>query len=327
MTARRIAFALLLCSAMGFGETAGASEIDGSAPEVVVSLKPIHSLVAGVMAGLGEPRLLIKGSASPHAYSLKPSDARALSEADVVFWIGDGMETALERPLQTLAGDAQVVALSSTAGITLLESREGGAWETHSGHGETEEEHLEHHEAGEAHSSGQYNLHIWLDPDNAIAIVKAAVSALAMHDPGHAADYARNGDRLVAQIRALDQDLRGALAPVKDAPFVVFHDAYHYFEEHYGLNAVGSLTVSPDRAPGAQRVSEIRRKIRGLGAACVFSEPQFAPSVVDTVIAGTPARRGVLDPLGASHPAGPEAYALLMRGITQNLRKCLAVAS
>ena len=323
---RRILSILALClsAVMGLGVANGEAS---PAPRVVVSLKPIHSLVAGVMAGVGEPTLLVRGSASPHSYSLRPSDARALNEADLVFWVGDGMETFLQRPLRALAGDAEVVALSTVPGIGLLESRAGGAWDAHDEDGhESEAGHGKQDEA-QTPRPGSHNLHIWLDPVNAIAIVKAAVTALSEADPGHAADYARNGAALIGRLNALDRATRADLGPVKDTPFVVFHDAFHYFEKHYDLNAVGAITVSPDRAPGAQRVSEIRDKIMELEAACVFSEPQFAPSLLDTVIEGTSARQGILDPLGADRPAGPEAYFSLMRGLAGSLKKCLALAS
>jgi zinc transport system substrate-binding protein len=218
------------------------------------------------------------------------------------------LETFLERPLRALAGGAEVVALSAVPGVELLESRAGGTWEKHDEAGTAQDEHGEEDDEP-VHRPGDYNPHIWLDPDNAIAIVKAAVSALSGLDPDHAADYAKNGDALVGRLTALDREMRSDLAPVKDTPFVVFHDAYHYFEAHYELNAVGSITVSPD-----------------LEASCVFSEPQFAPSVLNTVIEGTSARQGILDPLGADHPAGPDAYFSLMRALTGSLVKCLALA-
>lgn len=170
-------------------------------------------------------------------------------------------------------------------------------------------------------------MHVWLDPGNAIAIVEATVAALGAVDPDQAALYAGNGKAMVAQIKALDDELRTALAPVKDQPYVVFHDGYRYFEAHYGLNAVGSITVSPDRAPGAKRLSEIRDKIADLGALCVFSEPQFEPALVATVIEGTEARTGVLDPLGAGVAAGPGAYQAMMRDLAAGLTGCLKPAS
>ncbi len=315
--------ALCLSTIMGFGAASGAT---GAAPKVVVSLKPIHSLVAGVMAGVGEPRLLVPGPASPHSYSLRPSDAAALSEADLIFWVGDGMESFLEKPLDSLAGGARIVALSTIEGVALLKNREGGAWEAHA-HGDHEERAAGDADEEQAPHLGYDNLHIWLDPDNAGAIVRAAVAALSEVDPAHAADYAKNGGELIGRLAALDRELRSDLAPVRETPFVVFHDAYQYFERHYDLNAVGSITVSPERAPGAGRLSEIRAKIQSLRASCVFSEPQFASGVVHTVIEGSSAREGVLDPLGVDQAPGPDAYFALMRGLAGSLRKCLALAS
>jgi zinc transport system substrate-binding protein len=333
MRAALVLLGLCLSTIMSFGVASGAS---AAAPKVVVSLKPIHSLVAGVMAGVGEPRLLVPGPASPHSYSLRPSDAAALSEADLIFWVGEGMESFLEKPLDSLAGGARIVELSTAEGVALLKNREGGAWEAH-GHGEQEAHGAGEAESGhgdqgaadeeEAHHHGYYNLHIWLDPDNAGAIVKAAVAALSKVDPAHAADYAKNGGDLIGRLAALDWELRSDLAPVRETPFVVFHDAYQYFERHYDLNAVGSITVNPERAPGANRLSEIRDKIKGLRASCVFGEPQFASGVVRTVIEGTSAREGVLDPLGVAQAPGPDAYFALMRGLAGSLRKCLALAS
>lgn len=324
-------------AAAGLAQPARAA---GGGPAVVVTLKPVHSLVAGVMAGVGEPRLLIAGAASPHAYSLRPSDARALSEADLVFWVGPGMETFLARPMASLASGAEVVTLSRAAGVRLLENRASGAWEAHGGHehephaGHEEapdeaqdEAHEDAHEEGHGPDLDAYNLHIWLDPDNAAAIVEAAVAALSRADPAHAADYRRNGEALRDRLTALDRELASVLAPVRERPFVVFHDAYPYFEDHFGLNAVGAITLSPDRAPGAQRLSEIRDKIAELNAACVFSEPQFTPSVVRAVVGGTSARQGVLDPLGVDLAAGPEAYFALMRDLAGSLERCLDVAS
>ena len=325
-TASTVMGLCLLLAAASLASARAAGEV----PQVVVSLKPVHSLIAGVMSGVGEPTLLIPGSASPHAYSLRPSDARSLREADLVFWVDPGMETFLEKPLESLAGVAEVVTLSRVEGIALLKNRAGGTWESHDeAEHEDSDDHQDHggHDEAEEHAHGVYNLHIWLDTDNATAIVEAAVSTLSRLDPQHATSYARNGEAVIGRLTALDRELRSDLEPVRETPFVVFHDAYHYFEKHYGLNAVGSITVSPERAPGANRLSQIREKIGGLSAACVFTEPQFSPKVVRTVIDGTSARLAVLDPLGVDYPAGPEAYFALMRDLAGSLRKCLAVAS
>ena len=170
-------------------------------------------------------------------------------------------------------------------------------------------------------------MHLWLDPGNAKTIVEAAVRALSEADPANAERYEANGAAAIASLDALDRELKAALAPVQDAPFVVFHDAYQYYEAHYGLTAVGSITVSEARAPGAKRLREVREKIVDSGARCVFSEPQFEPALVATVIEGTPARTGVLDPIGADLAEGPEAYGAVMRGLATALNKCLAPQS
>jgi zinc transport system substrate-binding protein len=167
------------------------------------------------------------------------------------------------------------------------------------------------------------DLHIWLDPHNAGAMVDAIAMALSAVDPAHAATYQANASKIHNQLAALDLDLRERLAPVQDRPFVVFHDAYHYFEDRYGLNAVGSLTVDPQRRPSAKRLREIRARLAELDAACVFAEPQFEPALVDTVIEGTGAKKGVLDPLGAALEAGPQQYFQLMTGLADSLVACL----
>lgn len=305
-------------------------------PNVAASIKPIHSLAAGVMEGVGTPTLLVEGAGSAHGYVMRPSDARALARADVVFWVGEGLETYMAGPLAELAGGARVVALAEARGVALLPLREGIAWEAHDHehHGETADE--DHHDAdghhGEAHdNTGHrhtgYDAHIWLDPDNARRIVAAMAEVLSDVDPENAEVYRTNADRLAGRIAVLDRELAARLAPVADIPYVVFHDAYQYFENHYDLAAVGSITLGPELAPGAQRLREIREKIVTLRARCVFSEPQFEPILVDTVREGTAARTGVLDPLGGALEEGPDLYFELMRALAGSLRACLSESS
>jgi zinc transport system substrate-binding protein len=280
-------------------------------PVVVASIKPVHALVAQVMAGVGAPALLVGGAASPHTYAMKPSDARALEHAGVVFWIGPDLETFLDKPLK--AAGASAVALIDAPGLTLLDAREGGTWEPHQHGGE------EHHD----HDTREINPHVWLDPRNAKAMVAAIDATLERLDPAHAATYAANAVKAQRRLDALDGDLAAELAPVKERPFVVFHDAYPYLEARYGLDAIGSITVSPDRRPSAKRVSEIHAKLAALNAPCVFAEPQFEPTLVDTVIEGTATRKGVLDPEGATLPEGPDLYDTLMRNNAKALVACL----
>jgi zinc transport system substrate-binding protein len=335
--------ASLLALIGGGGGSAAAAEID-----VVASIKPVHSLVANVMEGVGEPVLLVKGTGSEHSYSLRPSEARALEQAEVVFWVGETMETFLIKPLHALAGDAEVVELWEVRGLTLLPTREGGMWEVHehgdehadAGHGE--DEHAEHkesehaeeqagdhaaeHEAGAGHAHGETDMHVWLDPGNAKVLADAIANAIADADPDHAAIYQANTERLRQRLDELDRSLEERLASVADRPYVVFHDAYQYFEHRYGVKAVGAITINPTVRPGAQRLGEIHAQLEELDAACVFAEPQFEPTLVETVIEGTSAKRGVLDPLGATIDAGPDHYFQLLNGLADSLVDCLGTA-
>ncbi|QCG92593.1 zinc ABC transporter substrate-binding protein [Azospirillum sp. TSA2s] len=311
---RRFALSTLLTGTMSALVATASLPAWAEAPKVVVSIKPIHSLVASVMHGVGEPVLLVRGGASPHSYTMKPSDAKALSAADLVVWVGPELEGFLEKPLQANAPKATRLTLMDLKSLTLLQAREGGAWEPHD-HGHEQHGHADEHE--------ELNSHIWLDPANARAIVTATADALATKDPADAEVYRTNADRTLQALDALDAELKATLAPLKDKPFVVFHDAYQYFEAHYDLSAVGSITVSPDRRPSAKRLSAIRAKIAGLNAACVFSEPQFEPTLVRTVVEGTRAKTGVLDPEGADLPEGEALYPTLMRNLAASLRGCL----
>ena len=298
-------------------------------PQVAASIKPVHSLVAGVMQGVGEPLLLVSGGASPHDYSLKPSEARAINQAQVVFWVGPDLESFLIRPLDNVKDKIRVVALLDAPGMTVLPLREGGAWEPH-GHEHGHDEHgHEKPEDGDDHDHGHdhradHDPHVWLDPVNAMAMVRQIVAVLGEVDAAHRADYQRNGAALIERLDQLNRQLATELAPVREQPYLVFHDAYQYFEQRYGLNTIGSVVVSAERRPGAKRVAEIQARIRDLQARCVFSEPQFQPALVETIIASGAVRRGVLDPLGAELPPGPDAYFQLLQGLATSLQTCLS---
>ncbi|WP_114393225.1 zinc ABC transporter substrate-binding protein [Oleisolibacter albus] len=305
--------ALLLLAGLAAGPARADAPPDAP-PDVVVTVKPLHALVAGVMQGVGEPALLVPGSASPHAFSLRPSDARALNGADLVVWAGPRLETFMERPLRALAGNATVLELMQAPGMELLDSRGGGVWQT---------DHGDHGDHSHGDGAGGKDGHIWLDPHNAQAITRAVAAALIRLDPARADIYRTNEAAQLARLAALDREIGERLAPVKDRPFIVFHDAYQYLEHRYGLNPAGTLTVTPDQKPGAARLSALRRQITEAGAACVFAEPQFEPTLVRTLAEGTPARTGVLDPEGASLPPGPGLYEALMRFNADALAGCL----
>ena len=289
---------------------------------VVASIKPIHSLVAGVMEGVGTPELLIGGSGSPHRYALRPSQARSLANADVVFWVGEGLETFLSRPIEALSDEARVVSLGALDTLTTHPARGGGIWGEHTANGSAD--HLEDYQGyAELAHHDHVDMHLWLDPRNGRAMVDAIAAALAAADPGHAGTYESNAKRLDASLVRLDAELADRLTPVRDRPFVVFHDAYQYFEDHYGLNAVGAITIDPVRKPGAGRLRAIRTKLAELGAVCVFAEPQFEPALVETVVEGTGAKAGTLDPLGAELEAGSTHYEQLLRSLSEGLLSCL----
>lgn len=287
---------------------------------VIASIKPVHSLVASVMLGVGEPLLLVQGAASPHTYSLKPSQAAALEKADVVFWIGPGLETFLEKPLEILATKAQAVSLLDVEGVNLLLPREGGAFETHG--------YEDAHAGNDGH--GEADAHAWLDPRNAIIFATAIAKALSVADPANTPRYTANAKALATRLEALESEIAAMLSSVKGRRFIVFHDAYQYFENRFDMEAAGSVTVSPDVLPGAARISELRQKVKHLGVACVFSEPQFEPKLVSVITEGTATQTGVLDPEGGGTSLGtnpgPDQYFVLMRNLAGSLRDCLSKA-
>ena len=313
-------------------------------PKVVVSIKPLHSLVSAVMEGVATPTLLVK-KGSPHAYTLRPSEARALASADLVIWIGHEMESFLEKPLETVAENAKQLELAEVLESSLLKTRSGIEWDehehhedhaTHEDHDEEHEGHKEHadHEAThdeehgddheehadhEEHHHGVNDMHLWLDPKIAQKVVAETTKMLIDIDPAHAAQYQANSAKVTTKLVALDASLKQKLAPVKETPYLAFHSAYQYFEVAYDLNAVGSVTIDPDRKPGAKGISEIRERVKKTGARAVFSEPQFESSLVETIIEGTGATTGVLDPLGSEIPQGPKAYFTLINNLADNL--------
>ena len=327
----RLLAASALASFAGFAHAA-------EAPKVLASFKPIHSLVAGVMQGVGEPGLVIDTNASPHSYTMKPSDAAKLDKANVVFWIGPGFEAFLEKPLETLGEKAVSVELSEAPGITLLDPRTGSTFEKHShaheegaDHGDDHDHDAKAEDAGHDHDDHDdhdhdeehKDMHIWLDPANARAMVKQIVATLSKVDPANAAAYEKNGAAEEARLEALDKELVTTLASTKDRTFIVFHDAYQYLQKRYDLNIAGSITLSPETPPSAARIREIHAKIADLGATCVFSEPPFEPKIVTTLVEGTKAKAGTLNPEGGAMKPGADLYFDLMRENAASLVSCL----
>jgi zinc transport system substrate-binding protein len=276
-------------------------------PRVVVSIAPVHSLVAAVMSGVARPKLLIPAGASPHTFALKPSHVRRLHTADLVIWIGKSLELFLAKPLATLEQGTARMTVADLPGIKLLNLRGRGDWSKAA------------HEAG-AHA---IDPHLWLDPDNARVIVTEVAQRLAQIDAANARRYEVNAKRAVRRLDRLDARLERRLAAVEELSYVVFHDAYQYFEKHYHLSPVGSIVTDPEISPGVRSIIEIRDRIEATDARCVFREPQFKSDLVNTVVEGTGARRGVLDPEGTGVPPGPNAYFILMMRLADSLAGCL----
>lgn len=285
--------------------------------DVVVTIKPIHSLVTRLMEGIGTPTLLVEGAASPHTFALKPSGVRAINEADVFIRVSGAVEPFTRKIVQTLPENVEVVTLMQAPGEELLPLRAGRSFDVHR-HAEGDEH--DNHTAGDI---DDMDGHIWLDPENAKAIVSHVADVLAKRAPEHAAKLEENAKRINGELDALTASITAEIAPIKDKPFVVFHDAYQYFEHRFGLDAVGSITVSPEVQPSAKRLTELRQKIRTLGAVCVFAEPLFQPNLVAAVTEGTNVRAGVLDPEGSLLAPGGELYFKLIRNLAGALRACL----
>ncbi len=298
----------------------GPSAAGAAEPKVVATIKPVHSLVAQVMAGVAVPAIVVDGLASPHSYALKPSDTRLLNDADIVFRVSEAVEPFTARVVRSLPAKVEVVTLAATPGLALLPRRRGTTFEAdkHAGH-----DHDQGTQPGGAKSGNDGDGHVWLDPSNAKLLVDRIAEVLTKKDTSHANLYKANAAKAKADIDLLDATISRDLAAAAGKPFVVFHDATQYFEKRYGLNALGSITVSPDVPPSGKRLSDLRKKIATLGVACVFSEPNFEAKVVQTVIEGSSARTAVLDPEGARLPAGPELYGALMRGLARGVRDCL----
>jgi zinc transport system substrate-binding protein len=295
---------------------------------VVVSIKPLHSLVAAVMEGVEDPYLIVKGANSPHGYRLRPSDASALARSEVIFWVGENFERFLKKPIESIGTGAKIVSLGETPDLIVLQFREGGPFESHDHDDDHEQNGGEEPAALGDHAAGAgTDMHFWLDPLNAQAMVRLIEDALVAADPKNSAAYKANAAALQEKLVALTAELERLLEAVKDQPYVVFHDGYQYLEKRFGLNAVGAVTVSPETIPGAARVSEIRRRVKELGAVCVFAEPQFQPKLIAVIIEGSQARAGILDPLGATLDAGPGAYFQLMRDMVASFKSCFLQGS
>ncbi len=293
--------------------------LHASTPRVVASIAPVHSLAAGVMRGVGTPKLIVRGYGSPHTYQMRPSDAATLQAADLVLWVGEPLETFLQKPLRTLPAEARVVALIETPGLDLLPIRAATSRDTHQGHSVSPNGTPDH----ATRSSAAIDPHIWLDPANARKLVAQIARELSALDPENGTRYRANAAALDGSLDELDRELGRQLTPVRHTPFVVFHDAFQYFERRYDLRAVGAVQTSPERLPGARRLQELRQQMVKHGVRCIFHEPQFESPLVKVIAQGTGARLAMLDTLGAQLQPGPEAYSEMMRANAKTMVDCL----
>jgi zinc transport system substrate-binding protein len=310
--------------------------------KVVATIKPIHSLASYLMDGIGKPDLIVDGYASPHGFALKPSHAKMVQNADIIFWVGEEMESFLKKPLKTIAKKAEKIELMEIKGLTKLKFRERNIFEGHDDHGHKEDDHDDHakkeddhddhghddehkedkHDdhGHEGHAHGEFDPHIWLDPMNAKVILSEMAEHLIENDQKNEAKYKANLKKAHKDLDKLTKKVKSELN--KDFKSIVFHDAYQYFEERFDINILGAFTVNTDVMPGAEQLAEIREVIEHDKVSCIFSEPQFNPDIIKAVAKDTNVATGVIDPLGATLNPGKDLYFDLIGNMSKSFKGC-----
>jgi len=308
--------------------------------KVVTSIKPIHSLASYLMDGIGKPELIVDGYASPHGFSMKPSHAKMLQNADLIFWVGEDLENFLEKPLKSIAKKAEKIELIEIKGLNVLKFRERNIFDEHDhdhdDHGKKEDDHDDHdhddhgkkeehddhddHDGHEGHAHGEFDPHIWLDTMNAKAMLNEMAEHLIENDPKNEAKYKSNLDKALKDIDKLTIEVMTELN--NSVSSIVFHDAYQYFEKRFNVNVLGAFTVNTDVMPGAEQLAEIREIIEHDKVACVFSEPQFNPDIINAVAKDMKIKTGILDPLGATLDSGKDLYFKLIRNMSASFKGC-----
>ena len=331
---KKLSFALSILSILTFFTPANAEL------KVVTSIKPIHSLASYLMDGIGKPELIVDGYASPHGFSMKPSHAKMLQNADIVFWVGEDLENFLEKPLKSIAKKAEKIELIEIKGLNVLKFRERNIFDEHDhghdDHGKKEDDHDDHdhddhgkkeehddhddHDGHEGHAHGEFDPHIWLDTMNAKTMLNEMAEHLIENDPKNEAKYKSNLDRALKDIDKLTIEVMTELN--NSVSSIVFHDAYQYFEKRFNVNVLGAFTVNTDVMPGAEQLAEIREIIEHDKVACVFSEPQFNPDIINAVAKDMKIKTGVLDPLGATLDSGKDLYFKLIRNMSASFKGC-----
>ena len=308
--------------------------------KVVASIKPIHSLASYLMDGIAKPDLIVDGYASPHGFAMKPSHAKMLQNADLIFWVGEDLESFLEKPLSSIAKKAEKIELMETKGLQVLKFRERNIFDEHDhddhghdnhgkkeddhdhdDHGKKEDDHDDHgHDDHDGHAHGEFDPHIWLDPINAKAMLNEMAEHLIENDPKNEAKYKSNLAKALQEIDKLTIDVMTDLS--SSVASIVFHDAYQYFEKRFNVNILGAFTVNTDVMPGAEQLAEIREIIEHDKVACVFSEPQFNPDIIKAVAKDMNIKTGVVDPLGATLDPGKDLYFNLIRNMSASFKGC-----
>ena len=328
---KKLSFALSILSILTFFTPANAEL------KVVTSIKPIHSLASYLMDGIGKPELIVDGYGSPHGFSMKPSHAKMLQNADLIFWVGEDLENFLEKPLKSIAKKAEKIELIEIKGLNVLKFRERNIFDEHDhdhdDHGKKEDDHDDHghddhgkkeddHDdhGHEGHGHGEFDAHIWLDPINAKAMLNEMAEHLIENDPKNEAKYKSNLDKALKEIDKLTIEVMTDLN--NSVSSIVFHDAYQYFEKRFNVNVLGAFTVNADVMPGAEQLAEIREIIEHDKVACVFSEPQFNPDIINAVAKDMKIKTGVLDPLGATLDPGKDLYFKLIRNMSASFKGC-----
>ena len=294
--------------------------------KVVTSIKPLHSLASYLMDGVGKPDLIVDGYASPHGFSMKPSHAKMLQDADLIFWVGEDLENFLEKPLNSIGKKAEKIELMDIKGLNVLSFRERNIFDEHDdhddheGHAKKKKDDHDDHDDHEGHGHGEYDPHIWLDPINAKVILKEMTEHLIENDSKNASTYKSNLDKALKDIDKLTMNVMTELN--QSVSSIVFHDAYQYFEKRFNVNILGAFTVNTDVMPGAEQLAQIREIIEHDKVSCVFSEPQFNPDIIKAVAKDMNIKTGVIDPLGATLDPGKDLYFDLIRNMSASFKGC-----
>ncbi len=294
-------------------------------PVVITDTPVVHSLVSQVMGEVGTPEVLLEPGADPHSFQLRPSQAAALSDASLVFWVGEELTPWLARTLETLAGDAQAIALLDAEGVSLLQFGDGGAQEDddHDDHGHDDHGHDEDHAHDDGHDHSGADPHAWLDPANARLWVSVIADRLSAADPDNATTYVANALAAQESIDAAVAEAEAALARAHGKPIVTFHDAYGYLARAFDVDIAGSIALGDAAAPGARRLKELQENVGAQGIACIFREPQHDPSIAEAVASDAGIGLGTLDPSGSSLPYGPDLYQTLIRSLATSIADCV----